>query len=355
MSEISDDTKRIDFLNRKSQRYVLRSLLIAAILAGLAADQLPWTLSAQEWSGSEKLEADQQGSQDESTEVDVEVETKTNGRPKFLTTGLQYLYQPEVDLDGAGSFQSQSVGANVISRFRLSDKEQLAISLGYIWNNYDWDSGTSMLGTDPWSNVHFMSIGASYRRVLNEKWTFFGIPSVRFAGESDADVEDTIMGGGIFGATYQISDRLSIGPGFGMMTQLEDDAALFPVIFVNWRFADSWSLGTNGGSGAALGPGLQLGWEPNNVPFRASLNANYEQLRFRLDSKASQPNGIGQDQSVRIGADFHWLPATNVDLSAMAGVKVGGEMSIDDSNGNEWRSQKYDTAPFVGLGARMSF
>ena len=355
MSDISDDTKQIYFLNTKSQRYFLRSLLIVTILAGLAADQLPWNLSAQEPGESEKLEAGLQDSQDEPVEVDVEVETKSNGRPKFITTGLQFLYQPEVDLDGAGSFQSQSVGANVISRFRLSDKEQLAISIGYIWNDYDWDSGASMLGTDPWSTVHFMSIGASYRRVLNEKWTFFGIPSVRFAGESDADVEDTIMGGGIFGATYQISDRLSIGPGFGMMTQLEDDAALFPVIFVNWRFTDSWSLGTNGGSGAALGPGLQLGWEPDKVPFRASLNVNYEQLRFRLDSKSSQPNGIGEDESVRIGADFHWLPAPNVDLSAMAGVKVGGEMSIDDSNGNEWRSQKYDPTPFIGLGARMSF
>ena len=39
----------------------------------------------------------------------------------------------------------------------------------------------------------------------------------------------------------------------------------------------------------------------------------------------------------------------------MAGVKVGGEMSIFDSNGNDWQSQKYDPTPFLGLGARMSF
>jgi hypothetical protein len=125
MSDISDDTKQIDFLITKSQRYFLRSLLIVTILAGLAAAQLPWNLGAQEPGESEKLEAGLQDSQDEPVEVDVEVETKSNGRPKFITTGLQYLYQPEVDLDGAGSFQSQSVGANVISRFRLSDKESL--------------------------------------------------------------------------------------------------------------------------------------------------------------------------------------------------------------------------------------
>lgn len=276
-------------------------------------------------------------------------------RPPTFSTSVQYIYQPPTDLDTAGDFEVHRAGVEIVKRLRLSEKGRVAISLDYIWNDYSWNSGASTLGADPWSSVHFMSLGASYRRVINQDWTFFGIPSVRLAGESDADAQDTIMGGGIFGATYQVNDRLSLGPGFGLMTQLEDDAALFPVLFVQWRLADEWSIATTGGSGAALGPGLELNWTPGNQPFRANLNANFEQLRFRLDPRAPQSNGIGQDQAARLGAAFHWNPNPTVDLSAMAGVKLGGEISIEDAQGNKWRSENYDPAPYFGIEARFNF
>ncbi len=289
---------------------------------------------------------------------DMSVNDRPSGRfqrPPSFSAGVQYVFQPATDLDTAGDFQTHRAGINLVKRLRLSGKDQLALSFDYIWNSYSWDSGASNLGADPWSSVHFIGLGASYRRVLNENWTFFVIPNVRLAGEPDADAGDAIMGGGIFGATYRVNDRLSIGPGFGLMTQLEDDPALFPVLFVQWQFAEEWSVGTTGGSGAALGPGLLLQWTPDNKPFRASLNANFEQLRFRLDSRAPQANGIGQDQAVQLGGSLHWTPTPAVDFSAMAGVKLGGDISIEDAQGNEWRSENYGPAPYIGIEARFNF
>lgn len=275
-------------------------------------------------------------------------------RPAF-SAGVQYVFQPTADLDSAGDFQTHRAGVNLVKNLRLSDNDSVAIRLDYIWNKYSWNSAASNLGADPWSAVHFIGLGGSYRRVLNQNWTLFAIPNVRLAGEADADAGNSIMGGGIFGATYRVHGRLSIGPGFGLMTQLEDDPALFPVLFIQWQFADEWSVGTTGGSGAALGPGLQLEWIPADKPFRASLNANFEQLRFRLDSNAPQRNGIGQDQAVRLGGTFHWMPTPSVDLSAMAGVMLGGEISIEDAQGNDWRSENYAPAPYIGVQARFNF
>lgn len=329
----------------------LGSQMVAAVIfCGLALAQ-----DGSDLSGQDAASSPTEDQMENSDSAEIEIPEPEFQRPKIFSAGFQYLYQPTTDLDSAGDFETHRAGLQLTSRFRLSEKDQVAVSLGYIWNDYNFSSSTSTLAANPWSGVHFMSLGASYRRVINEDWTFFGIPSVRLAGESDADFEDTIMGGGIFGAMYKVNDRLSIGPGFGMMTQLEDDATLFPVVFVTWKFAENWSIGTTGGSGAALGPGLRLSWTPKNKPFSADLNANFEQLRFRLDSNSPQRNGIGQDQSVRIGGAFHWNLNPGFDLSAMAGVKLGGEISIEDSQGNEWRSEDYDPAPYFGLGAKVSF
>ncbi len=337
----------LSVLRQSLFRNCSRSLLLASWFGLLAANPL----HAQEEPES-PISAENSSPTENPADEPIPVRFQ---RPPALSASVRYIFQPSADLDSAGDFETHQAGVNLVKRMRLSDKDQVAISLGYIWNDYSWNSETSTLRADPWSSVHFMSLGASYRRVINDDWTFFGIPNLRLAGESDADAEDTIMGGGIFGVTYEVNDRLSIGPGFGLMTQLEDDAALFPVVFVQWKFADEWSVGTTGGSGAALGPGLQLNWAPTNKPYRANLGANFEQLRFRLDSNAPQRNGIGQDQAVRLGADFHWIPGPAVDLSAMVGVKLGGEISIEDSRGNEWRSEDYDPAPYFGIGARFNF
>lgn len=348
-------------VGRLNQWSRLRCFMINAVRVHVAAAGcLCFSLSGQESSAlsespSEIPPADSSLELETPDSVEEESAVQKFQRPKIFSADFQYLFQPAVDLQSSGDFETHRAGLNLVSRFRLSEKDQVSVSLGYIWNDFNFDSSTSTLGASPWSGVHFMSLGASYRRVINEDWTFFGIPSVRLAGESDADVEDTIMGGGIFGAMYKVNDRLSVGPGFGMMTQLEDDAALFPVVFVNWRFAENWAIGTTGGSGAALGPGLRLSWTPEDKPFSADLNANFEQLRFRLDANSPQRNGIGQDQSVRLGGAFHWKLNPGFDLSAMAGVKLGGSITIEDSQGNEWRSEDYDPAPYFGMGAKVSF
>lgn len=278
-----------------------------------------------------------------------------SGRPPTYPARVSYLYQPTVDLDSGGDFESHRAGISLSKNRRLSDRDQIAFRFSYIWNHYSWNSGASTLGADPWSSVHLTRLGASYRRVIDQDWTFIGIPNVRLAGESDTDAGDTIMGGGILGATYKVNDRLSIGPGFGLMTQLEDDASMFPVIFIQWRVAEEWSIGTTGGSGAALGPGIQLNWNPANKPIRANLNAHFEKLRFRLDSNAPQINGIGQDQAMVFGGTLFWSPNPKVEFFTMTGIKLSGEISIEDARGNGWRSEDYDPAPYFGIGAQINF
>ena len=122
------------------------------------------------------------------------------------------------------------------------------------------------------------------------------VPSFRVTKESGADTGDATTGGGFAGFSYRFSDRLTIGPGIGVISQIEDSASVFPVLIIDWKISDSLSFSTGRGLGATLGPGLILNWEPYSK-WTFSLGGRYERLRFRLDNDRIAPKGIGDDRA----------------------------------------------------------
>jgi hypothetical protein len=48
-----------------------------------------------------------------------------------------------------------------------------------------------------------------------------------------------------------------------------------------------------------------------------------------------------------VRAQHHFTPKLNLDL--VCGGLFGGELNIEDANGREVASEKYDTAPFFAL------
>jgi hypothetical protein len=56
---------------------------------------------------------------------------------------------------------------------------------------------------------------------FDKAWTLFSIPTLRFVTESGAGLEDAMKGGGFAGISYRFGDRLTIGPGIGVMSQIE--------------------------------------------------------------------------------------------------------------------------------------
>jgi hypothetical protein len=93
------------------------------------------------------------------------------------------------------------------------------------------------------------------------------LPHVRFTGEKEADFDNALTGGGFAGFFYRYGDRLTIGPGIGVLTQLEDSPRVIPILIINWKITDTLSLNTGRGIGATLGPGLTFDWRPSRVWF----------------------------------------------------------------------------------------
>jgi outer membrane receptor protein involved in Fe transport len=248
----------------------------------------------------------------------------------------------------SGSFDVNRFISRVSLSYRPNEASSLSLSMGYDRHAYEFSGINGLSGLDPWNGVHTFRIGTPVRWRVHESWTLFVIPAVRWAAADGADWAQALSGGGFVGAAWRINDRLTVGPGFGALTQLEDSPSYFPVLIINWDITEHIKLETGRGLGASLGPGLQLSYALDER-WRMALGGRYERFRFRLNSDAPSPDGIGQDRamSVYLGTRYSWSKKGSV--SVLAGVNFGGQLRLDDSDGNEVASSDYEAAPFVGM------
>ena len=264
------------------------------------------------------------------------------------------VYQFEASVNDGGDF---SVGRFYIEpgvALDFSRDLNLALVVGYSYDAYDF-SGTTGLGSpDPWDGINTLRFSARLRWAPDDKWTVFAIPTFRFAAESGADWDDAIQGGVIAGFSYKINDKLTIGPGFGVLTQIEDDPSIFPVLLIDWQITDRLALRTGRGLGATQGPGLQLAWEFEDQ-WELVFGGRYERLRFRLDNSGIAPGGVGEEESIPLylGVSYNFDRFTSV--SFLAGVNLAGKLTLENSSGGRISRRDYDPAPFLGIIGRVRF
>ncbi len=263
-------------------------------------------------------------------------------RSPFTATAV---HRFSTDLDSGGEVSSQTYYARVGAPLLREADRFAALSLGYGLDAYDF-GGSAFAG---WGDVQRIQLSAPVSFDLGADWSVFALPSVRSAREDGADFDDSLTGGAILGASYRFGDRLSLGPGVGYQSQLEDDASVFPVVLIDWQLTDALSLSTGPTVGATLGPGLALDCALSDR-VSLSLGARYEKLRFRLDD-----GGVGEDRtipiftSMTVSAGDHWR------LSVLGGVSLGTELSREDGRGMTLGATDADPAPFIGVHAGFRF
>lgn len=274
-----------------------------------------------------------------------------------------YTHQFRADLDDGGDYSVSRFVAGIGFGLKLNDRLDLNLGFGYEFNGYDFEGDTvfGFAADDdiPWRSINLFNVGASLNYRLDDHWRVFGGPIVRFAGESDADAGDSITGGGFAGAAYRFSDKLTLGGGFGVITQIEDDTTYFPVLIVNWQITDNLRLANAGASAGITVSGRASGFELvwsflENAEL--ALGADYALRRFRLDDgNAVAPEGVGEESNfpIWLRASYKFNPTFSVD--AYLGVALGGEIKLDDRNGDRIAKQDVDPAPTVGVSLRLRF
>jgi hypothetical protein len=265
----------------------------------------------------------------------------------FLRGG--YVYQFNTDMDNSNdSFTAERFFVQPGIMYSPDRTRSFSLAFGYGYDGYDFKGNNNFGALRPWSDIHSFHLSTPIRFTKGQNWSFFFVPTLRLTGERGADLSDSLAGGVLGGFAYRFNERLTIGPGLGVITQIEDDASIFPVLIINWKISDSLSLETGRGLGATLGPGLSLNWQITEQ-WHFALGGRYEKLRFRLDNEAEIPNGIGQDSSFPIfgGITYNFNDKTSVSL--IGGIETAGELQLEDCEGNLLQQQDYESAPFLGF------
>jgi outer membrane receptor protein involved in Fe transport len=264
------------------------------------------------------------------------------------------VHQLETDLDAGGDFDVTRLFVQPGITWTPDPRLSISFSGAYARDEYDFGGGPGFAALRPWEDVEGVRAGASIRWSLDDAWTIFAIPSLRFAAETGADLDDGLTGGAIAGASYRVNDRLSIGPGLGVFSDLEDSASVFPVLLLDWRITDTLSLRTGRGLGASRGPGLSLVWDFAE-DWSLAIGGRFERFRFRLDDSGVAPDGVGEDESIPLFCGVTWTMSEQAEVSVIGGVSVAGELTLEDEDGRTLASDDYDPAGFVGLTCRIRF
>ncbi len=288
--------------------------------------------------------------------VNLTVSAQPTTSPKgwFQTFEGGGSHQFSSDIDSGGDFEVSRFLARASIGYRSDYLNSTSFSFGYANTAYNFNELSGFGGLDPWDSIHTVSLSAPIRRGIGDRWMLLAIPSVRVIAEDNGDFGQAIVGGGIAGMSYNIRPGLSIGPGFGFLTQIEDSVNFFPILLVDWAFSDHWKLQTGRGFGASQGPGLVLSYSMSES-WELLLGGRFERFRFRLNENGPNPNGVGEDRSASVSLGARYAVNNIGYVTIYGGVNMVGEFLIDDSSGNELFSSDYQSAPSVGFNATFRF
>ena len=260
------------------------------------------------------------------------------------------VYQFDTDLDEGGSYDATRFNIQAGQSYAWDRRTIVSLTLGYSYDGYSFSAGngTGIAGLNPWDDIHSLSLSAPMRIGFNDNWSAYFIPSLRSSGESGADFDETVTGGAFAGFAYRFGERLTIGPGLGVVSQLEESATVFPILIINWKITDRLSLETGRGLAATLGPGLTLNYRASQV-WNFAIGGRYEKLRFRLDEDGKVPNGLGEDRSFPLFASSTYSVNPQTKFSLVGGVELDGKLEIDDEDGDTITKESYDPGLFLGL------
>jgi hypothetical protein len=258
------------------------------------------------------------------------------------------VHQAEADLkDSTGEFSADRWFLSAGVNYSWSKTSSVGASIGGGKSSYDFTDLTGFGNGEPWSTIEDSRLSLSTRFAVGEKGMAIIIPTVRFNGEKGTSNSDSRTWG-LFGAVFwRLSETLTLGPGIGVFSRLEDGTKVFPFLAIDWNINDRWSLSTGRGLASSQGPGLTLSYKLND-DWSFGLAGRYEDVEFRLDDKGVAPGGLGRDQSFPLILNAELTPNPKMKFSFFAGMEFGGKLKLKNALDIVVEESKYDPAPIFG-------
>ena len=270
-------------------------------------------------------------------------------------------------INGAGVHQSDADFSDRDGGFSM-DRWFFSAGLDYGWNArtslgisvgggrsiYDFDELGEFGNGIPWDTIEDFRVTATWRFGVGETATVMIIPTMRINGEKGASTGDSRTYGLFSAIVWRVSENLTIGPGIGVFSRLEDSTRVFPVLAIEWDISDRWNLSTGRGLASSQGPGLTLGYKLNE-DWSLGLSGRYEDTEFRLDDEGPAVGGIGRDQSIPLVFRADLKPNDVLNLTFFAGLQFFGKLKLKNALDQVVDESDYDPPLIVGASFEFHF
>ena len=273
----------------------------------------------------------------------------SQGKPPgpFFSLSGSLVEQFNADFDAQGSYSVSSLLLRASVAQPISRKTILGLSLSYDLLDYDFSDDVVLESASPWDRVHGLNLALPVIRRINERWTMLLSPSIGSYGASGASFSDTMTYGAVFAATYAFKPDRKLGFGVGAFDRIGQSRA-FPFVSIDWRLSERLRL-TNPLTVGPTGPaGLELAYE---ITPRWELGAGgaYRNIRFRLDERDLEPNGIGEQRGIVTFARIMHAFGPKLSLVIYTGLVLDGELRIETENARRRRTVEHGTAPLLAI------
>lgn len=249
-----------------------------------------------------------------------------------------------------GDVTVSRLGAEFGVGIPIATMAQLELGFEYEYSRYEFSNATGFVAgsSSPWQDIHNETVRARFYQQHDRQLGWFVGGSIGLSHEEGADLGDALHAGVFGGVMYNLSESVRIGGLLGVRSRIEDDPWFIAVPTIDWQIDPQWRL-TNAGK-----PGLTLFYSPSEQ-WTLSLGAWYESRDFRLDSNGPVPDGVGRDQSVPIALGATFRPTSNMTLDFGAGVRVLGNLELENSTGGRVADIDVDPAAFLSFAVGVKF
>lgn len=258
-------------------------------------------------------------------------------------------YQKGASLDAEGSFESMQYQAAAWVEGPLTQSIQLNFEASYTYTDYDFGPASpgscgnpaACFANNPWQGINRLDLSPGASLAITPAIKLRLSFPIRWNAEGNAE-GNAITGGIVTQLQWQISSRLVVGLGVGVVSQIEEeDTRVYPAISLDWKMASNLRLRTRGGP--YQGGEIALIWSPSDF-FQGILSAGYERQRFRLANSGLNPDGIAEATSVPLLVGLEFGFTSRLKIVAEGGMAVSGELRIEDHRGLLLTSSAYDSA-----------
>lgn len=265
--------------------------------------------------------------------------------------------------DGGDRFESWRVGIAGDFGGPINESILIGVRAGYRYTNYEFHLdnapgvpsvfGSSELPYDPWGSVNTFDLAPSTTILIGDRFSIVAAVPIRYSGETGARRNGFAAGISAI-VRWEVTEKLRIGAGIGVTSQLEDDAETFPIVSLDWQISDAMEFRTEGSW--IQGGNAMLLWGPNKA-VRVTFSAGYERNRFRLDDNGPRAdrNGIGEITAVPLEVGLRFRLYESAFFDFRFGLAVAGRFRVEDDDGKKLYEENYDPAPRIGLSLTLPF